>query len=403
MKQATPLALELAARQPAALACHTGGAAAGAPMERLAQRVHDSPRMAAQRKQLQASFGPAPPAAVAQRTVQVDTVDFDPVANQPRHGIIDAVELRAAINAALNAAPFPDGPIRNQRVNVLGAVFANNYADPDIPTLATTLGTAIRAAYTARNVILSGGQIASLGVLVRDALVANIQADPVHPMSPGERNGFEALRVAAGAGTSRAKGVPSTLAVGAVPGAISAAINARVAEIQAERNLWNLAALTPQLLMQGAFISDITTRQRALHYQGNHSNVAGWLPAQPAPVDHVSAAADRIYNASSAKLRGILDGGTPWTVLLNNGQPHARRREFEQRYNAEIAQLTNAQVLDSAMAALCGGVSGYIEFSMAHDISRLIYDPVTGHVFVTAHYKWRQGYNPFFYINGLAV
>lgn len=54
----------------------------------------------------------------------------------------------------------------------------------------------------------------------------------------------------------------------------------------------------------------------------------------------------------------------------------------------------------SAMAALCQGVSAYIEFSMPGGISRLVYDPVNDRVYITAHYKWREGYNPFFEILG---
>jgi hypothetical protein len=358
--------------------------------------------MAAQRQQLHAAFGNAAE-PVVQRAITVDTVDFDPVANERRHGIVAHAAVRAALSAALNADPFPVGPIRNQRTNVLDHVFGLDFSEPDIPTLTARMTEAIRSRYQHHAVILSHGQEANLRNLVQAALIANIQADPVHPMSAGERNAFDQLVILAGAGASRAKGAPSTLAAASVPAPLMGEINARIAEIQAERALWNVAAVTDAMLLRGGFVADITGRQRALHYQGNHSNVAGWLPAQAAPVDHVSAAATAIYSGASRKLQRILDGADPLTVLANGGQPHARRTEFHRKAARARAGMNNGQVVDSAMAALAAGVSGYIEFSMAHDISRLMYDPVNNRIFVTAHYKWRQGYNPFFRITGVAV
>jgi hypothetical protein len=368
-----------------------------------ARHAGASPRLAAQRRAMEAAFGAQ---RVVQRTIEVDTVDYDPEADDRRHGIIAHAAVRTHLMQALNADPFPAGPVRNHRQNVLDAVFGQDWSEPDVPTLADGIRDAVLAGYQQRGIGLTHGQQQTLHTVIQQALVANIQADPVHPMNAGERNAFDQLAALAGAGASRRKGAPSVLPQNQVPGPVMGQVNARLQEIRNERALWNRAALKaePQLIFPGFLSADVTGRQRAQHYQGNHSNVAGWLPVQPAPADPVAALLPRVRDAASGKLKGILDGPDPWTVLQNNGQPHGRRGEFARVAKAQIdAGLTDGDVVTAAMAALCAGVSGYVEFNMAHDISRLVYDPVAGQIYVTAHYKWRQGYNPFFHITGIAI
>ena len=57
---------------------------------------------------------------------------------------------------------------------------------------------------------------------------------------------------------------------------------------------------------------------------------------------------------------------------------------------------------DIALASLGYGVSTYVEFWLSSSqISRLIYEYVNKKFYVTAHYKWKDGYNPFFEITGV--
>ena len=74
----------------------------------------------------------------------------------------------------------------------------------------------------------------------------------------------------------------------------------------------------------------------------------------------------------------------------------ADRAEYVQRINAAKAGLTHGQLRRSVWAALAAGVSPYIEFSTTDYISRMVYDCVGDSVYVSAHYKWREGYNPWF-------
>jgi len=144
----------------------------------------------------------------------------------------------------------------------------------------------------------------------------------------------------------------------------------------------------------------VLARQGNLHYQGNHTNNAGWLPGVARPPDLVSNAADAFAAGVSPELFAVLQDASGPTLLAGSTNEASRlRRQFRYRSRGHVP-LTDAQVRDSAMAALCGGISGYIEFSLPGSISRMLYEPVNHRVYVTAHYKWHHGYNPFFQVTG---
>src|SRR6185436_3863244 len=133
---------------------------------------------------------------------------------------------------------------------------------------------------------VAGGRIADMTDLVRAALVDNIQADPVHPMTDGESGAFDVLAQSAGVALSRAKGAPSTIPYGNLPGAVGNEVDAVLGDIRAERALWTVAAANEEFtLPDNAFAQGVAQRQHALHYQGNHTNNAGWLPAVATPAD----------------------------------------------------------------------------------------------------------------------
>jgi hypothetical protein len=341
-----------------------------------------------------------------QRAIEVQNVDYSLAGDQYIHGIINQENFYAALGNLLNAEPFA-GAHRNQRTLVLNAVSAQNFRQPDIDALTTAIVTAIRAAYLQRGAPLGAANlVTALTTGVRNRLVANLEADHELAMDVTERGAFDQLAQAAGGGLSRAKGVASRIGYDRLPGGIQNEVAARLTEIRAERALWTADALQGRLdlTLSGGFTADVTGRQRGLHYQGNHTNSVGWLPDVGAPANPVQEAATRIYHDASGKLKGILNRtDTAVEVLENRGdnnqvRAHGRRTEYERLRRQHLTDLADDDVKGAAMAALCGGVSAYIEFSMAGGISRLMYEPVNNRVYITAHYKWREGYNPFFQV-----
>lgn len=346
---------------------------------------------------------------VIQRTIDVQNVDFDPVANEFRHGFVNQAgfyqNLRESI---MGSAPFE--LYRNQLHNVMTTVSGQDFSNPDVDTLTTAITGAVRNAYQGRGQpVNSANLIATLTGFVRTALVGNIQPDHQTAMSAEEGNAFDALAQANNAVLSRAKGVPNTIPYGSLPAAVRLQVDARIAEILAEKARWNRAAIGPEYTVpNNTFAMEITTRQRDLHYQGNHSNLAGWLPQAAAPIDRITPLGDAIYNRASRKLQTILQSDDPlrrmdYVSAGGQNRPNRYRVEYERLRTQALIGINDQAVKLSAMAALCGGVSAYIEFSMAGDISRLMYNPINGRIYITAHYKWRQGYNPFFKIDEYPV
>jgi hypothetical protein len=341
---------------------------------------------------------------VIQRTIEVQNVDYDPVTTQYRDGIIHPGNFFNALRTSINDAPAFQG-YRNQLNNVIANVSGQNFSTHDVDTLTATITTAVRNAYQGHGqVINSNNLVATLTDFVRTGLVGNIQPDHRTAMTQGERNAFDGLAQAPSAVLSRAKGVPNTISYANLPNAVKVQVAARLTEIRNERARWNVAAIEPEYtLPDSAFSMEICGRQRGLHYQGNHSTLAGWLPAVGAPVDRITPIGNAIYNQASPGLQRRLTDRDPlrrmdYAAAGGQARPNRYRTEYEQLRAVALNGINDQAVKLSAMAALCAGISAYIEFSMGGDISRLMYDPVNFRVYICAQYKWRQGYNPFFQV-----
>jgi hypothetical protein len=74
--------------------------------------------------------------------------------------------------------------------------------------------------------------------------------------------------------------------------------------------------------------------------------------------------------------------------------------EFLTLLGAALLGFSDAELHQTVWRELAYGVSGYIEFSLSTDISRMVYDVVNSRLYVSAHYKWRQGFNPWFELTG---
>ncbi|MGH2497393.1 MAG: DUF4157 domain-containing protein [Ktedonobacteraceae bacterium] len=345
--------------------------------------------------------------AVIQRAITVQNIDYDPVANEFRHGIIQQAQFYQTLRAAIQG----DDRFENylgQLNNVMQIVAAQDFAQPDIDAVTTDMVTAIRAAYVNRGLVLNNAAlVAALTQHIRVAVVAHIQPDHAVAMDQNERAAFDQLAGIVGAGQmSRAKAAPSQIPYGSLPAAISHSVDAVLADIRAENALWTVAGLGPQYTLPDTttFATTIANRQGDLRYQGNHTNLAGWLPAVAVPVNQIPIIANAIYASATSGLQKRLLRNNALVLMgfVGAGVPHPNRyrNEYNQLRVPRLAALGNAGLRLSAWAGLAQGVSAYIEFSMAGGMSRLIYDPVNNRVYITAHYKWRQGNNPFFQVTG---
>lgn len=219
-------------------------------------------------------------------------------------------------------------------------------------------------------------------------------------MDAHEKAGFDQLETNAGgaAAMSRAKGVPSRIALAQLPQAVRVEVNAVRTQIAGMQNAWTLAALTPEhFVFNGpgfaAQVSDALP-----NFQGVHTNNAGWLPAVPVLADHIEAARNAIRATMTPAQQNIFNAANPLAAMGIPAAPTPLGTAYLVQVANQTALLNPALLRESLWGSIASGVSGYIEFNISGAVGRLVYDPIGDHLFLTAHYKWRKGYNPFFEI-----
>jgi hypothetical protein len=351
-----------------------------------------------------------------QRRLTITNIDYDPVAQQYRHGIINQTDFFAALTTLINGAPRY-AIFRNQWNNVLARVRAAVDADenvgmaaPDVPRLATAVANEVVNAYMDLNLAAITAQRANLVADITPLLAANIQNDPGQgaAMTQQESGAFDQLaRIVGDERMSRAKGTASPLPYDSLPQAVKPGVDVVLGDIRTERALWrnigvanlDIAYFLPQ--PHKRFSMEVLERQRAKRYQGNHTNNAGWLPAAAAPPSQLAVQRGNIWTGASQALKQELKRDTPLETLgIVAGAPNNLGQQFIRLVATARQAMTDAQLADSVGSVLTQGVSAYIEFSLPGQISRLVYDVNSGRVYISAHYKWRQGYNPWFEVTG---
>ena len=353
-----------------------------------------------------------------QRRLRVTNIDYDPVANQYRHGTIDGADQAsfvAALKAEFNGVARYAG-FRGHLNTVMNAVVATANAGggiqaTDVPTLATAIATEVINEYG--NV----GQGAAMGALrnhleeaITRFLVTRFQVAHGLGMNAHEQGAYDQLRaIVTDAHMSRTKGTASVLNHAQLPAATQTGVDMVLGDIRTERTLWrnrgrrlNIKYFLPA--PNEEFSVEIIQRQRGKRYQGNHTNNAGWLPAAAAaPVNVVETAQANILAAASPGLTAVLNahGNVLATLQVSQaGQaPTPLGVEFLGLVHAERQNLNRQNLADSVGAALAQGVSSFVEFSMPGHMSRLVWDVATNNIYISAHYKWRLGFNPWFRID----
>lgn len=352
-----------------------------------------------------------------QRRLRVTDIDFDPVGNQPRHATADGAHQAAFVQGFKNeinqVARY--APYRGQLNNVMNAVVATANAGAgiqaaELSTLATAIATEVINEYSARGLAAIAALRPHLEAAIARLIVPHFQVAQAVVMTAAEEGAYDQLRaIVTDAHMERRKGHPSELNYAQLPALVQGGVDTVLNDIRTERRKWrnvgrklNVKYFLPA--PNEEFCVEIINRQRGKRYQGNHSNMAGWLPAAAAaPANAVTTAQANILAAASAGLALILNthGNAIGTLQLGvpGTAPTAFGAEFLGLVYAQRQNLNAANVEASVGAALAQGVSSFVEFSMAGHISRLVWDVVTNDIYISAHYKWRLGYNPWFKIN----
>jgi hypothetical protein len=347
--------------------------------------------------------------APVQGVFEINNIDYNPLGGVFSTGVINNVNFRDGVNTAINNSAGLDQGHKNIRNNVLPIAIPNNVLDglqePDIDAMAVRVRDLIITEYGVQGRPIAGSRSITLKNIITTQLVANLGADT---MTPGEQADFDNLMLIVtnqGGVPSRAKGNPTQLAFDNLPALVSAQVTQILAEIRTERALWQRSTLLLNAPLLASFVGIINDRQgNNGHYQGNHTNNAGWLPGVAVPIDQVTPLAAVIAASPSPGVATILNHANPADQLAIE---RTRRSTVFTQYAGAFGNavygsgLTDDGIKLSAMAAMCQGVSAYIEFWMGDtNISRMLYNPVTNQVYITAHYQWRQGYNPFIEVTG---
>ena len=348
---------------------------------------------------------PAP--RVVQREITVERVDYNPKEEDYRHGYVDEGAFYAALRVALKG----DGALagfRNQVDNVFAEVAKTDYSARDIPTVADAIVNAAVGEFQTKGLVLGGASASRVRAHVLATLAANLQDDWQMAMDGTESTAFDQLVTIVGEGDmSRAKGTATRIPVGNLPGSLRGHVNAVLDDIRQENAIWAVGAVSERYTMtayKGEFTADVAERQGGKHYQGNHTNLAGWLPSVPVPANRIAEVADDIAASGSPRLKRVLAAANASDRLGYTGDhidpANPLRVEYETLRAPRLAALTDAAVKRSAWGALGAGVSAYIEFNIPGGMSRVVFDCVNDRVYITAHYKWRRGFNPFFEVTG---
>lgn len=323
----------------------------------------------------------------------VENVDFDPEKVKYLHAEVDRGGFNTMLRESIRNSGL-DKRFRDQAANAISSMAGTNYRRPDLEALTTDIAAGLKAQYQAKGLVLMGQPLATATDLVRAALIEHLPQN--RRMTEGEVAGFKELLELPGVERSRAKGKPTTVPFTSLPSGLRGNVDRVLRAIRRLKAKYTKDYVDYyEYARPGYFEWAVQKAAKAdggLSYQGNHTNNAGWLPPEAIPTARMPEVAEAAARQATPPLDGLLrswaelsppDDGTALNLL-----------------RAAIASLADGDVGDSAIIALCQGESAYIEFNMPGDISRLIYEPTHGRVYLSAHYKWLQGYNPFFEITG---
>jgi hypothetical protein len=351
--------------------------------------------------------------SVVQPLFEISPTDVDPI-NGPTTSAFLPAQFPQIWNSLANTN-FRTTLIQNPavRANFTHAFIDNALAaaQPDVPTLAVAIVHAVAGA----------------SIPIRNALLQNVGdlelALGTHAHTNaggGDIAHFRALMNAGGVVPSRRKGAPNTMSLLALTGAdlgTATALNHVIAAVTNRNNALNtvtdyVAGWTPRSRASEAFIG----------IRSAHQNGAGWLLQFTAGAAVLEAALLARANIDGLALQGT---GKPNKVamgiaLVNAFTAAAQASDVEVAVDASgdvslqnyfyrtlfwtaVPTKANRVLLAWARYATDSGAIAncpYIEFAGGGWASRFIWDYVNDRFFLSAHYNWVDGFNPFFQITG---
>jgi hypothetical protein len=346
--------------------------------------------------------------AMLQRALTIRKVDFNPdtaseleARAQPIddafvNWTVEPEVLKARLTKFVNApgVAYPAGnePLKpallkfiGPRLNTIGEL---DLVGDDVPDLATHLVTHLKG-----TTATTFGEMERMQIAVETALSASSFALAGHAGGTD----FDDLLRNSGGGGSRKKGVPSKIAHAQLGAHVQGGLKYLIEPLVA-RNRLLVAGRQPftRLLVAGDLGSAASTEMSDV--RTHHVNKSGWLPAVVVPARQLPAAINALV---AAKLPARVTG-----ELATNG-------------NTLVTE-DNQKAYGGILAGVLRGLAGprgpllyawseyaqdfpYVEFSLGgSELSRMIYDYVNAKFYISAHYHWHKGYNPFFEVTGLS-
>lgn len=344
---------------------------------------------------LHRSTGPA----ALQRLVQVTHVDYKPDVQQFVDWQVSTTELKKRLRPYLapSPTPVPDGNTVIKNAKQRAALLSNltsitdaapDLAAPDVPTLADRVSAHIRGTHP-----LTAAELGWLTTAVRSALSATS-----FTIKKSSGDAFESLRQNAET-TSQAKGTPNTIAVRQLPGPLQAP-TASIAGLVRARNQALVATgfQLPRFPLVTGLANQASIGMDSI--RSTHTNLAGWLPATPPPVPMPLQTLEHLVLAAAppALAPQLLAGG--------DLTPVSRHVVAALIFRALGGIPTNRARMALHWGAYAQADAGhlypFVEFAgPSTDVSRFVYDYATGAFYLSVHYQWHRGYNPFFRVTGL--
>ena len=353
--------------------------------------------------------------SVIQRLVRVGPTDIDPNTGAVSRSTYYGADFNAVWQSLAGTG------FRNT-LNQYPAVRANfNYAfidnallaeQKDIPRLATAIINAVTVAnLPARNAL----------TLHRTDLELALGTHAHTNAGAGDIANFRALAAAGGAVLSRRKKVPSTISKASLHGVsvpTDTALSLLIVNLTNRNNALNnvndyVAGWTPRNRAGDAMAGIRSPHQNGAHWLPNFT-AAGAAASEAALAAAVNAAVINLngdtrarFRALGAALQAAAAGAARASDIEDNvdaSNNAALKNHFYRNvfWNAVPTKAARVQLAWARYATDWGAIANcpYIEFGGGGLASRFVWDYVNDRFFLSAHYNWVDGYNPFFEITG---
>jgi hypothetical protein len=346
---------------------------------------------------LQRTAGNRAVAAMLSRSLAVTGINYDQGKGTHTPEEIPVETFRDALR---NSAFL--GKLNGQEKERLKIGTANLQA-ADLPALAQVVVDHVAGQLPARRL--------ALAAYAGEVEAALVKATPVKVHDQDDVDVFNRIKLQAT--MSRSKGTPNTITLANLGKVLDRAaagttsLNARVKANNANSADVSQYMAQPDLAPSLVVSYDLPVRSP-------HTNGAGWLPASSAPTRLDVAAATWAATAATAPTNvgrslsaafGTPPNGVTARAVEETAQlvPEARKQYYA-RVWSQLNARRRAEHAWTQYTSSWGAVQGaFIEFTAEKGlgVNRFVWDLINDRYYVSLHYNWIEGYNPFFEVTGL--